>query len=107
MCVQSQELTMSKHLRLIAFCGCIAASVGCDGSLPTAPPPTAPPPTEQPTPPAPPNPNTTVEFGGRVVNADAGDAVGNVRISLGVIAGEPRGWVFPKDTALSGADGTF
>ena len=92
---------MLRHLGLIA--ACIVASVGCDGRKLTAPDP------------RPSDPNTTVvetvrvEFGGRVVNADAGGPVGNVRVSLGVISlpGRLLGWVFPKDTATSGGDGTF
>ena len=94
---------MLRHLGLIAVCACLVASVGCDGGKLTAPDP------------RPSDPNTTVvetvrvEFGGRVVNADAGGPVGNVRVSLGVIShpGRTDGWVFPKDTATSGGDGTF
>ena len=58
-----------------------------------------------------PNTTVTVEFGGRVVDADAGGPVGNVRVSLEAVGdgGEPRppGWVFPTDTATCGGDGTF
>jgi hypothetical protein len=59
------------------------------------------------------DPNTTakIEFGGRVVDADVGGPVGNVRVSVDVVGdgGRPRpaGRVFPKDTATSGGDGTF
>jgi hypothetical protein len=101
---------MLKHLRLMAFCVCIAASVGCNGSPPTAPAPlpTAPPP---PPPVAGTDPNSivTVELGGRVVNAEAGGPVGNVRVSVGAMSYrvKPETWVFPTDTATSGADGTF
>jgi hypothetical protein len=52
----------------------------------------------------------TVEFGGRVVNADAGGPVENVRVSVqsvGLYGPGPAGWVNPKGTAASGADGTF
>ena len=59
---------MLRHCGLIAVCACIAASVGCDGgggiTAPTS--------------------TVTVEFGGRVVNADAGGPVANVRVSSGV-----------------------
>ncbi len=105
---------MLRHLGLIAVCACIVASVGCDGGKLTAPAP-PPPPVADPKPPPPPvaDPNTTVtvEFGGRVVNADAGGPVGNVRVSVGAVGfgsrPNPQGWVFPKDTATSGEDGTF
>ena len=91
---------MWRHLGLIAVCACIVASVGCDGGKVTAPgPPSS-------------GPNTTVrvEFDGRVVNADAGGPIGNVRVSVrGVsfVGARPAGWVNPKDTATSGEDGTF
>jgi hypothetical protein len=95
-----------RHLGLIAVCACILASVGCDGGTLTAP--------EPPEPPRPPSSDpitmVMVEFGGRVVNADAGGPVGNVRVSVqsvGFGGREPAGWVFPKDTATSGGDGTF
>ena len=62
---------MLRHLGLIAVCACIVASVGCDGGkVITAP---APPPAAT---------TVTVEFGGRVVNADAGGPVGNVQVSV-------------------------
>ena len=58
-----------------------------------------------------PTPTVTVEFGGRVVNADAGGPVANVRVSLDGSSSlrrlQPIGWVFPKNTATSGGDGTF
>ena len=63
---------MLRHLGLIAVCACIVASVGCDGGKVTAPGP----------PPSRPNTTVTVEFGGRVVNADAGGPVENVRVSV-------------------------
>ena len=95
---------MLRHLGLIAVCACIVASVGCDGRTLAAPdlPPTSPSP-------PPPVATVTVEFGGRVVNADAGGPVDGVRVSLGSIShpGRTDGWVFPKDTATSGGDGTF
>jgi hypothetical protein len=47
-----------------------------------------------------------VEFGGRVVNADAEGPVESVRVSLHETSA-PFGWVLPKDTATSGGDGTF
>jgi hypothetical protein len=91
---------MLRHLCFIAVCACIVASVGCDGGLPTPPTPTPPPPGS----------TVTVEFGGRVVNADAGGPVGNVRVSvqdLSFRGTDPAGWSIPKDTATSGGDGTF
>ena len=97
---------MLRHLGLIAVCACIVASVGCDGAKLTAPEPN----TTAPTPPpsSEPIPTVTVEFGGRVVNADAGGPVGNVRVSLDVLSLPGRLTSgFPKDTATSGGDGTF
>ena len=70
---------MLRHLGLIAVCACIVASVGCDGGKVTAPAPPA-------TPSSDPNTTVTVEFGGRVVNFDAGGPVGNVRVSLEIVA---------------------
>ena len=54
----------------------------------------------------------TVEVSGRVVNADAGDPVGNVRVSFGELCcfspfTIPREWRVPRDSATSGGDGTF
>ena len=89
---------MLRHLGLIA--AGIVASVGCDGGTLTAPDPR----------PAVPIPTVTVEFGGRVVNADTGGPVRNVRVSVqrvGVAGPAPAGWVTPTDTATSGGDGTF
>jgi len=51
-----------------------------------------------------------VEFGGRLTNADAGGAVEGVQVSLFALSTNspsPPGWVFPKNTATSGGDGTF
>ena len=97
---------MLRHLGLIAVCACIVASVGCDGGKLTGPGPPPPPP-----PVADPNTTVMVEFGGRVVNADAGGPVGNVRVSLEAVGDGgrpgPAGWVFPTNTATSGGDGTF
>src|SRR5262249_39361240 len=97
---------MLRHLGLIAVCACIAATVGCDGGKFTPP---DPPPA--PTPVADPNTTITVEFGGRVVNADVGGPIEGVQVSLGALGDGgrpwPPGWVFPKDTATSGGDGTF
>ena len=87
---------MLRNLGLIA--ACIVASVGCGGENLTAPDP------------RPSDPNTTVvetvrvEFGGRVVNADAGGPVGNVRVSFLHVSGPG---VVPNDTATSAGDGTF
>jgi hypothetical protein len=54
-------------------------------------------------------PTFAFRFDGRVVNADAGGPVGNVRVSVRSVSFEaPRpGWFDPKDTATSGGDGTF
>ena len=97
---------MLRQRGLIAVCAWIVASVGCDGGKLTAP---GPPPPPRPV--ADPKTTVTVEFGGRVVDADAGGPVGNVRVSLEAVGdgGKPRppGWVFPTDTATSGGDGTF
>jgi hypothetical protein len=95
---------MLRHLGLIAVCACIVASVACGGGKVTAPEPepeSQRPPSSEPT-------LVTVEFGGRVVNADAGGPVGNVRVSLDSVWGPaPAGWANPKDTATSAGDGTF
>ena len=91
---------MLRHLGLIAVCVCLVASIGCDGGLPTPPTPTLPPPGS----------TVTVEFGGRVVNADTGGPVGNVRVSassMGAPGAPPAGWAFPTNTATSAGDGTF
>jgi hypothetical protein len=92
---------MLRHLGLIAVCACIVASVGCDGAKLTAPDP------------RPSDPNTTVvetvtvEFGGRVVNADTGGPVESVRVSLHVLSRPGRLTSGFQDTATSGGDGTF
>jgi len=96
---------MLRHLGLIAVCACIVASVGCgrDRAAPSLGPSLAPS-----SPPSPPPSFVTVEFGGRVVDADAGGPIGNVRVSIGVSSiPDSRGWVFPTNTAMSGGDGTF
>jgi hypothetical protein len=93
---------MLRHLGLIAICACIVASFGCDGGRLTAP---GPPP-----PVADPNTTVTVEFGGRVVNAEREApwmACGIGRRGGRWRQARPAGWVFPKDTATSGGDGTF
>lgn len=99
---------MLRHLDRIVICACIVASVGCtDGGPPIGPAPL-------PSPPPPPAPvadsNTTVrvEFGGRVINADAGGPIANVWVSVGSMSlptGERH--TLPKDAAVSGGDGTF
>jgi hypothetical protein len=76
---------MLRHLGLIAVCACIVASVGCDGGKLTAPGPPPPPP-----PVANPNTTVTVEFGGRVVDADVGGPLGNVRVSLDAVGNGSR-----------------
>jgi hypothetical protein len=98
---------MLRHLGLIAVCACIVASVGCDGGplRPTTP-------KLPPTTPTLPDPNTivTVPFGGRVVNADAGGPVANVRVSVSSWSshgGGSHSTAYAKETATSGGDGTF
>jgi len=51
----------------------------------------------------------TVEFSGRVVNADAGDPVRNVQVSVSALGfpKRPSEWVFPTNSATSSGDGTF
>lgn len=75
---------------LIAVCACFITSVGCDGG------------------PSSPTPTVKVDFGGQVVNADTGSAVGGVRVSLGYYRtfSGPRP-VDPTNTATSAGDGTF
>ena len=90
---------MLRHLGLIAVCACIAAGIGCDGNGFHRSN----------------HPSVTVEFSGRVVNADTEDPVGNVRVSVGAVkftaeAGfniQPEGWVLPTDSITSSGDGTF
>jgi hypothetical protein len=77
---------MLRHLGLIAVSTCIVVSVGCEG----------------PTGPGGPLPTVTVEFSGRVVNADTEDPVGNVRISV-----DDSGVYGGTLSATSGGDGTF
>ena len=81
---------------LISVCACIVASVGCNGGNDIGGP-------------APPSvstiPTVAVEFSGRLVNADAGDPIGNVRVSLGPLSVPdsipPSGWGRPTETATS------
>ena len=93
---------MLRHLRLTAICACIVASVGCDGVTAPAPPPS---------PVADPNTTVTVDFGGRVVNADAGGPVANVRVSVSAWSsrggGLTSGGAYAKEIATSAGDGTF
>ena len=89
---------MLRHLGLIAVCACIAASVGCDGGrLPdTAPSPSPPPAT------------VSVEFGGRVVNAETGGPVANVRVSVSALSSSGGGLREASgELATSAGDGTF
>lgn len=76
------------------------ASVGCDGPKNWGVPPSPLPP-----------PTVTVEFGGRVVNADAGGPVANVRVSVSALASRGGGLRSARSTAeeiaTSGGDGTF
>ena len=83
------------HLGLIAVCACIVASVACDGGGKfTAPTPSS----------------VTVEFGGRVVNAETGGPVADVRVSVtalgsaGVVR-EARSTA--EEIRTTGEDGTF
>ena len=99
---------MLRHLGLIAVCACIVAGVGCDGGKLTAPDP----PSLTPDSNVVPDTMVRVEFGGRVVNADAGGPVGNVRVSLLDGQGLPGGGpgaaeAYAKDTATSGGEGEF
>lgn len=60
----------------------------------------------------PPTPSTvTVEFGGRVVDADAGGPLANVRLSVSVWGSRGGGLstagAYAKEIATSGGDGTF
>jgi hypothetical protein len=88
---------MLRHLGLIAVCASIGASVGCGGKGIEGITPT------------PPVATVTVEFGGRVVNADAGGPVGNVRVSLSALSSSGGGLRLASadETATSGGDGTF
>ena len=88
---------MLRHLGLIVVCACTVASVACGDGPVTAPAAT----------PSDPNPSVTVEFGGRVVNADAGGPVEGVRVSLYSWGGPGNGLTVAHATATSGGDGTF
>ena len=88
---------MLRYLGPIAVCACIIASVGCDG--PTDPGPI---------------PKATLEFSGRLINADTEAPVGNVGVSVeryyihGAGAARPTGaGPTPTNTATSTGDGTF
>ena len=55
-----------------------------------------------------PTPTVTVEFGGRVVNADAGGPVESVRVSVFSVSNRGRtAGADGKEIATSGGDGTF
>ena len=90
---------MLRHLGLIAVCACIGVSIGCDKDRFDRSD----------------HPPVTVEFTGRVVNADTEDPVGNVRISVDAVRFtsevgffiQPDGWVLPTNSVTSGGDGTF
>lgn len=88
---------MLRHLGLIAVCACIVASAGCGGGPVTAPGPTS----------SDPNTMITVQFGGRVVDADAGGPVEGVRVSLYSWSGPGSILHLAKVTATSDGDGTF
>jgi len=83
---------MLRHLGQIAVCACIIASVGCEGA--TSPGPV---------------PKATVEFSGRVINADTDAPVGNVRVSVERYSIYPQSWAgpVPTNTVTSTDDGTF
>jgi hypothetical protein len=88
---------MLRHLGLIAVCACIGASVGCDGGREIGFPP-----------PPPPSPTVTVEFGGRVVNAETGGPVANVRVSVSALSSSGGGLREASgELATSAGDGTF
>ena len=76
------------------------SSVGCDGQKNWGFPPSAPS-----------APTVTVEFGGRVVNAETGDPVANVRVSVTALASRGGGLREARSTAeeigTTGGDGTF
>ena len=92
MALAQQELTMFRQLRLTAVCACIIASVGCEGATSPGP-----------------IPKATVEFSGRVINADTDAPVGNVRVSVERYSIHPQGWAgpVPTNTVTSTDDGTF
>jgi len=102
---------MLRHPRLIAVCACIVASVGCDDGKLTTPAPPSSSSSPSPSPGADPTKTVTVEFGGRVVNADAGGAVESVRVSLHSWGppggGLSTGGAYANDEATSRGDGTF
>ena len=86
-----------RHLGPIAVCACIIASVGCEGATSPGP-----------------IPKATVEFSGRVINADTEAPVGDVGVSVerysihGPGAPRPTGaGPTPTNTATSTGDGTF
>ena len=100
-------LTAKSRLGLIAVCVCILVSVGCDGVASATPSDSG---TRVTPPPRPPSPTVTVEFSGRVVDADAGGPVSNVRVSVVPVAWVDKsvGWVGSQGlAATSGGDGTF
>jgi hypothetical protein len=92
---------MVRRFALIALCVCIGASGGCDRV-------TRPDLSDL-------YPPITVEFSGRVVNADTRNPVGNVRVGVGAVrfvtevgaSMQPAGWVLPTDSVTSREDGTF
>ena len=100
---------MLRHLGLLAVCACVGVSVGCEDRNLTGP---APPPSSSGPPSSGSNATVTVAFGGRLVNADAGGPVANVRVTVAAW-GSPseRSWIggeaLFKAIATSGGDGTF
>ena len=100
---------MLQHLGLLAVCACVGVSAGCDDrgkiTVPDPPPPSS-------------NPiaiaTVTVPFGGRVVNADAGGPIANVRVSVSAWASYSSersdrsiAEALTKESATSAEDGTF
>jgi hypothetical protein len=89
---------MSRHSGLIALSVCLVASGGCpDGDGISKNPLT------------PTTPLVTVELGGRLVNADDGSLLANVKVSVGAWAapGTFNGPFPTQKTTTSGAAGTF
>jgi hypothetical protein len=88
---------MLRELGVIAVCLCIATAVGCDSGNPVTPTPA----------PASAPPTVTVDFGGRVVNAESGGGVENVRVTVEHVEYSNGPDQFPNDVATTAGDGTF
>lgn len=91
---------MFRYLGPIAVSACIVAGVGCDGGPGGVTPP-----------PPPATPTVTVDFGGRVVNADTGGPIANVRVTVSAVASRGGGLRSARSTAeeiaTTAGDGTF